>query len=108
MTKNKMKAKGTVELQRAIGYLEDILEGMKNGRVVMHRGDQSITFHPVDAVEMEIEAKEKEGKQELSVEMTWRESPHMREMAGLTISSGESKSEESMSEGLIIEESASP
>ena len=81
---------------------------MKNGRVVMHRGDQSITFHPVDAVEMEIEAKEKEGKQELSVEMTWRESPHMREMAGLTISSGESKSEESMSEGLIIEESASP
>jgi amphi-Trp domain-containing protein len=98
MTKNKMKVKGSVELQRAIGYLEDILEGMKNGKVVMHRGDQSITFHPVDAVEMEIEAKEKEGKQELSVEMTWRESVHAGEMGGLTISSEESKSEESMSE----------
>jgi amphi-Trp domain-containing protein len=86
MTENKMKAKGTVELQRVIGYLEGILEGMKNCRVLMHRGDQSITFHPVDTVEMEIKAKEKEGKQELSVEMTWRESPHVREMAGLTIS----------------------
>jgi len=107
MTKNKMKAKGTVELQRAIGYLEDILEGMKNGNVVMHRGDQSITFRPVEAVEMEIEAKEKEGKQELSVEMTWRESAHAEKMGGLTISSEALKSEEAMSEGLILEESAS-
>jgi amphi-Trp domain-containing protein len=102
-----MKAEGN-RTRKAMGYLEDILEGMKNGRIVMHRGDQSITFHPVDAVEMEIEAKEKEGKQELSVEMTWRESAHAGEMGGLTISSEESKSEESMSEGLILEESASP
>lgn len=75
MTKNKVEAKGTVEFQRAIGYLEDILEGMKNGRVVVRQGDQTVTFRPVDAVEMEIEAKEKDNKQKLSVEMTWRESP---------------------------------
>ena len=108
MTKNKVEAKGTVEFQRVIGYPEDILEGMKNGNVVVRRGDQSITFHPIDAVEMEIEAKEKDGKQELSVEMTWRESAHAGEMGRLTISSEESKSEESMSEGLILEESILP
>src|SRR5512139_3563779 len=100
MNKNKMKAKGTVELQRAIGYLEDILEGMKHGKIVMHRGDQSITFHSVEAMEIEIKAKEKEGKQELSVEMTWRESALAGEMGDLTISSEALKSEEAMSEGL--------
>jgi amphi-Trp domain-containing protein len=77
-----------------IGYLEDILEGMKRGRVAMHQGDQSITFHPVDAVEMDTKAKVKEGKQRSSVEMTWRESPHVGEMAGLTGSSEESISPE--------------
>ncbi|MGO9566760.1 MAG: amphi-Trp domain-containing protein [Desulfomonilaceae bacterium] len=93
MPKNKVEAEGTVELQRAIGYVEDILEGMKNGRIVVRQGDQTVTFRPVDGVEMEIQAKEKEGKQELSVEMTWRESTHVREMAGLTISSEESMSQ---------------
>jgi amphi-Trp domain-containing protein len=96
MTKNKVKAKGTVEFRRAVGYLEDVLEGMKNGRIVVRQGDQSVTFRHVDALEMEIEAKEKAGKQELSMEMTWREPPHVGEMAGLTITSEESVSEESV------------
>jgi len=39
---------------------------------------------------MEIEAKEKGGKQGLSVEMAWRGSRHVGEMTGLTISSRES------------------
>jgi amphi-Trp domain-containing protein len=108
MTKNKLKAKGTLELKRAIGYLEDTLEGMKSGRVVVRMGDQTVTFHPVDKVEMEIGAKEKDGKQKFSMEMTWREHAHAREMAGLTISSEKSNLEGSMSEGLILEESMSP
>jgi len=91
MSKNKVKAKGTIELQRAIGYLEDILQGMKEGKVVVHHGDQSVAFHPVDAVEMEIEAEHEDGKQELSLELKWRESPRFREMTGLTISSQESR-----------------
>jgi hypothetical protein len=66
MTKNKMKAKGIVELQSVIGYPEGILEGMKNCRVLMHRGDQSIRFHPVDTVEMEIKAKENKGRTKVS------------------------------------------
>jgi amphi-Trp domain-containing protein len=56
MTKNQVKARGTVEFQRGAGYLEGILEGMKNGRIVVRQGDQSVTFRHVDALEMEIEA----------------------------------------------------
>jgi amphi-Trp domain-containing protein len=105
MTKNKVEAKGTVEFDRAIGYVEDILEGMKNGRIVVRQGDRTVTFHSVDNVEMEIEAKEKDGKQKLCLEMIWRERAHAGEMGGLTISSEESRSEESMREELIPEES---
>ncbi len=105
MTKNKVEAKGNVELDRAIGYLEDILEGMKSGRIVVRQGDRTVTFHPVESVEMEIEAKEKDGKQKFSVEMTWKEHAHAGEMGGLTISSEEAMPEESTSEELIPEES---
>ena len=91
MIKDKVKAKGTVELQRAISYLEDILQGMKEGRVVVNHDGQAVTFNPADAVEMEIEAEHKDGKQELSFELKCRESPHFREMTGLTISSEESR-----------------
>ncbi|MGB6067471.1 MAG: amphi-Trp domain-containing protein [Desulfomonilaceae bacterium] len=89
MSKNKVKAKGFVELQEAIGYLENILQGMKDGRVVVNQGDQSVTFQAADAMEMEIEAKHKDGKQELSLELKWRERQHVGGMEGLTISSQE-------------------
>ncbi len=89
MNKNKVKAKGSVELQEAIGYLENILQGMKDGRVVVNRGDQSVTFQPADAMDMEIEAKHKDGEQELSLELKRRERRHVGEMEGLTISSQE-------------------
>lgn len=100
MTKNKVDAKGTVGLDKAIGYLEDILEGMKNGRIVVRQGDRIVTFQPVNDVEMEIEAKEKDGRQKFSMEMTWSEHARARELSGLSISS-----EESMPEELIPEES---
>jgi amphi-Trp domain-containing protein len=105
MTKNRVEAKGTVEFDRAIGYLEDILKGMKNGRIVVHQGDRSVTFRHVDALEMEIKAKEKDGKQKFSMEMKWREHSHVGELGGLTISSEESRPEESSLEEPIPEES---
>ena len=86
--KNKIKTTGTVEYQRAISYLEEVLEKMKSGDLVLSSGENSIAFHSQDAVELEIEAKEKEGKQEFSFEMVWKEGLTPGEMGDFSISGG--------------------
>lgn len=92
--KNKVKAAGTVDFQRAVSYLEEALASLKSGDLVLTHGDNSVTFRPKGAVEVELEAKEKDGKQEFSFEMTWKEGLQSGEMPDFSISGGESASEE--------------
>jgi amphi-Trp domain-containing protein len=92
--KNKVKAMGTVDFQRAVSYLEEALTSLKSGDLVLTHGENSVTFHPKDVVEVEIEAKEKEGKQEFSFEMTWKEGLQSGDMSDFSISGGESVSRE--------------
>ena len=87
--KNKVKATGTVEFQRAITYLEELLEKLKAGDLVLSHGENSVVFHPKEAVELEIEAKEKDGKQKFSFEMSWKEGLRADEMPDFSISSAE-------------------
>lgn len=92
--KNKVKATGTVDFQRAVSYLEEALASLKSGDLVLTHGENSVTFHPKDVVEVEIEAKEKDGKQEFSFEMTWKEGLQSCDMSDFSISGGESVSGE--------------
>jgi amphi-Trp domain-containing protein len=84
--KKKVKASGTVEYQRAISYLEEMLEKMRSGDLVMSSGENSVAFHAHEAVELEIEAKEKDGKQEFSFEMVWKEGLTPGEMGDFSFS----------------------
>jgi amphi-Trp domain-containing protein len=92
--KNKVKATGTVDFQRAVSYLEEALASLKSGDLVLTHGENSVTFHPKDVVEIEIEAKEKDRKQEFSFEMTWKEGLQPGEMPDFRISGGEGVSGE--------------
>jgi amphi-Trp domain-containing protein len=86
--KNKVKTTGTVELQRAIGYLEEMLEKLKSGDLIISHGENSVAFRPKETVELEIEAKEKDGKQKFSFEMKWKEGLQPCEMESFSMSSG--------------------
>ena len=56
-----------------ITYLEELLEKLKTGDLVLSHGENAVVFHPKEAVELEIEAKEKDGRQKFSFEMSWKE-----------------------------------
>ncbi len=73
MTKEKFKIKGTVEMQEIVNHLEEILNSFKNGRVVLEHGTDHMEFAPGNTAEMEIEAKQKDGKREFSVEFIWKD-----------------------------------
>jgi amphi-Trp domain-containing protein len=85
MTKEKFKIKGTVEMQEILNHLEEILNSFKTGRVVLEHGRDHMEFAPGNTAEMELEAKQKDGKREFSVEFTWKDDIRTGEKLDLKI-----------------------
>ena len=101
MSKEKIKATGIMESGRAIAFFEEILNHVKEGGIHFEHDGCSIDLVPGEAVEMEIKAKHKDGKQKLEFELVWKDDLHLGEMSGehmsgLKVSSR--KTEESISE----------
>ena len=69
--KKEMKTKMTVDLDKAIAYIECLLDGLKSGTLVFEHNEGKMTLHPEKVVKLEIETEEKDGAQELEIEMKW-------------------------------------
>ena len=85
MSKEKIKAKGIVESDRAIALFEQILNHMKEGGVHFEHDGQSIDLKAGKTAEMEVEVKHKDGKQKLEFELVWKDDLHVGEMSGESI-----------------------
>lgn len=72
MSKNDLKVKMHGELTNVITYLESLVNSLKEGTVVIQKSDSFITLHPQETVTLEIEAEQKKGKEELSIELSWK------------------------------------
>ncbi len=109
MNKDKFKAKGMADMQDVITHLESILNSFKTGRVLLEHGDDHMEFAPGKTAEMEVEAKQKDGKREFSLELTWKENIGAAEKLDLKILSEESQADhihEKSAESERAEESA--
>ena len=73
MSKQKLEAKGKVELEQALAYIERILMCIREGQVNIEHKDRSIQLVPKEVVELEIEAFTKDGKQGIEIELEWEE-----------------------------------
>ena len=72
MSKQELSLKGTVDLERAIGYLEDLIASLKAGTVHIQQGDKGLTIHPRDVVDLEVEVEQKKAKEKFTIELAWR------------------------------------
>lgn len=59
----------------AVAYLEALLKGFKEGRIVVERGGESVVLTPPQSVNVEIEARRKGDKQKFSLELEWSAAP---------------------------------
>ena len=59
----------------AVAYLEALLKGFKEGRIVVERGGESVVLTPPQNVNVEIEARRKGDKQKFSLELEWSAAP---------------------------------
>jgi amphi-Trp domain-containing protein len=71
--KMKMEAKGIVDRDTMLGYLEQIVHNLKSGNLSFEHGDSKFEFTAGDTIKFEIEAEKSDRKQELKLEFTWKE-----------------------------------
>ncbi len=72
MPKKELKVKMSGALNDVISHLESIIASLKEGTVVIQKGNSFISLKPKDQVALEIEAEQKKGKEELSIELSWK------------------------------------
>ena len=69
--KNKLVVKGAVEFQEVLAYLENIVNTLKDGKVNIQKGQESIILTPPPIVDFKIEASQKKDKSKLSIKIGW-------------------------------------
>ncbi len=73
--KRKVTARDTVDLEHALAHLEDILGGVRHGGLRLRSGDAFMDLVPGRTVDIEVSAKQKDGTQRLSFELSWKFDP---------------------------------
>lgn len=71
METNKVELKQNQKIQEVVAYLEGLLNGFKNGKIVIEQGDSFVCLEPADQVAVEVSAKKKKDKEKFSLELSW-------------------------------------
>ncbi len=71
MSKKEVSMEGMMELSAAVSYLEGLVKSLKEGKVVVQKGDEFVELTPEKNVYLEIEAKQKKEKEKITVELFW-------------------------------------
>jgi amphi-Trp domain-containing protein len=72
MGDNKYKAEDAMRLNEAVERLQEIVDELKQGKLVLAAEGESILVEPEDAVKLEVEFERKKGKEELEIELSWK------------------------------------
>ncbi len=89
MKENKISHRQLIKKEDAIAYLENMAGSLKSGKIVIERNGQYVSMTTPELMNMEISAKEKKDKNELSIEFSWRKEPFVPDIAPLNITSEE-------------------
>ncbi|MBC2714136.1 MAG: amphi-Trp domain-containing protein [Desulfobacteraceae bacterium] len=95
MKENKINHRQQVNRDDAIAYLESLSQSLKAGKVVIERNGQFVSFITPDFINLELSARKKKDKNEISVELSWRKEPAVTDIAPLNITSKEPPAPES-------------
>ncbi|MFH1061217.1 MAG: amphi-Trp domain-containing protein [Pseudomonadota bacterium] len=74
MGKKEIKLETSLPLEQAVDYLADLVSSLRQGRVVVQKGQEYIELNPSAQVEVEIEAVRKKDKEKFVLELSWRQS----------------------------------
>lgn len=85
MEKNKISVTQQLAFADAVAYLEDLVQSLKAGRIVVEQGGEHVVLTTPEHVEVTVEAKAKKDRQKFALELEWYAAPAV-ESAAVTIS----------------------
>ena len=72
MEKKKLSLSTRLICADAAGVIDALAEGLKERCLRIQKGDETLVLEPTEAVDLEIEAKVKDGRAKIEVEISWR------------------------------------
>ncbi len=66
-----LEYEATVSIDEALGHISSILHGLAHQKLTVASGETSIELRPSSVVQLEVEARDKDGEQKLEIELKW-------------------------------------
>lgn len=90
MKEKKLHFEQKMTREDMVFYLEDLASSLRRGKIVIEQEGRFVSLDPPGTVKLNLSAKTKKDKGELSIEISWKEETQARVgMSGLRISSDE-------------------
>ncbi|MBF0225229.1 MAG: amphi-Trp domain-containing protein [Desulfobacterales bacterium] len=72
MKKKDLNVKVSLEADEVASYLESLAKSIRDGKVVIESGNKFISLTPSYKMDVEIEAKQKDDKEKISILLAWK------------------------------------
>lgn len=72
MEKKKIHIAAKMPCNLAMSHIDCFLEGLRTGAMVIEQGQEKLVLHPHAEVELDIDARTKEDKQQLTITLEWQ------------------------------------
>ena len=87
MEREKLGLIKTVDLEEAANFLQELADSIKSGTVVVNQDDDFVTLELPSMVDIDIQAKNKDGKAKFHLDLSWKASSIEKQKRTLNISS---------------------
>jgi amphi-Trp domain-containing protein len=71
MSKKEINLNVILNKDEIIQYLESLAQNLKSEKLVIEKGNQFLSLTPSAQIEINVEAKQKKGKEKLRIELSW-------------------------------------
>lgn len=72
MGKKEVELNSESTLEKAVEYLENIVAGLKKGKVFIQQDDEVVELTPNKIVSIDVEAKQKKHEEKVSFKLCWK------------------------------------
>lgn len=71
MEYSEVEVESTMDLGQAVTYLEEVVAGLKSGRLFISNDGDEITLSPQRSVKVTVEARQKKDKETVGIKLSW-------------------------------------
>ena len=75
--KQKLEYEVKTTLATCVEQLEELVLGLKSGRLVLENRTEALQLHPATVVSLRVKARQKGAKESIDIELDWKREPRV-------------------------------